>query len=144
MRQQCFTSAACRIRKGTRTRSPDTLTSANNLATLYSDQGKYDEAAVLYKRSFAGREKALGPDHPHTLRSANNLANLYKVQRKYDEAAVLYKRSFAGHEKGLGPDHLTRYICQKPRTLYSDQANMMRQQCSTSGKLCRIRKGTRT
>ena len=74
---------------------PSTLTSANNLAHLYSDQGKYDEAAVLYKRSFAGSEKALGPDHPDTLTSANNLTMLYSNQGKYDEAAVLYKCSFA-------------------------------------------------
>jgi tetratricopeptide (TPR) repeat protein len=84
---------------------PDTLTFTNNLALLYSAQGKYDEAAVLYQRSFAGYKKALGPDHPSTLTSANNLAGLYEDQGKYDEAAVLYQRSFAGREKALGPDH---------------------------------------
>lgn len=35
----------------------------NNLTVLYHNQGKYSEAELLYKRSLAIYEKALGPDH---------------------------------------------------------------------------------
>ena len=38
--------------------------SLNNLAALYQAQGNYAEAAPLYRRSLANREKALGPEHP--------------------------------------------------------------------------------
>ena len=43
---------------------PMSRRSLNNLAVLYSDQGRYAEAEPLYKRALAIREKALGPDHP--------------------------------------------------------------------------------
>src|SRR5262245_29781933 len=36
----------------------------NNLAELYSKQGRYAEAEPLHKRSLAIKEKALGPNDP--------------------------------------------------------------------------------
>ena len=54
---------------------PEVATSLNNLAVLYSAQGKYAEAEPLYKRSLAIHEKALGPDHPDVAISLNNLAD---------------------------------------------------------------------
>ena len=83
----------------------DTLTSANNLATVYICQAKYDEAEVLHRRAVAGREKPLGHEHPTTLTSASNLAIVYSHQRKCDEAEVLQQRTFAACEKTLGRDH---------------------------------------
>jgi tetratricopeptide (TPR) repeat protein len=70
---------------------PDTAQSLNNLASLYDDQGKYDEAEPLYKQALAIREKALSSEHPDTASSMNNLAWLYDDQGKYDEAEPLYK-----------------------------------------------------
>jgi len=113
----------CRIRKGTRTDHPTTLTSANNLALLYYKQGKYDEAAVLYKRSFAGCEKA---EDLITLTRSHlppTSANLNQVQGKYDERQCS-KRSFAGREKALGPITLTRSHLQQPRTSVSSSRQM--------------------
>jgi hypothetical protein len=40
---------------------PDVAVSLNNLAELYSGQGRYAEAEPLNKRAFAIREKALAP-----------------------------------------------------------------------------------
>ena len=82
--------------------SPQSL---NNLAALYSDQGRYAEAEPLYKRALAICEKALGPDHPDVGSSLNNLAALYRDQGRYAEAEPLFKRSLAIREKALGPDH---------------------------------------
>ena len=42
----------------------------------YIAQGKLEEAAPLYKRSRAIREKVLGPDHPDVAQSLNNEALL--------------------------------------------------------------------
>ncbi len=36
----------------------------NNLALLYSEQGKYAEAEPLYKRALEIDKKTFGPDHP--------------------------------------------------------------------------------
>jgi tetratricopeptide (TPR) repeat protein len=84
---------------------PDTATSLNDFALLYTYQGKYEEAEPLYKRALAIWEKALGPDNPNTANSLNNLALLYHNQRKYEEAEPLYKRALAICEKVLGPYH---------------------------------------
>jgi hypothetical protein len=40
---------------------PSTLTSASNFAIWYSEQSKYDEAAMLCRRAFDGRKDKLGP-----------------------------------------------------------------------------------
>jgi len=59
---------------------PDVATSLNNLAMLYKDQGRYQEAEPLLKRALGIREKFLGPDHPDLADSFNNLALLYYIQ----------------------------------------------------------------
>jgi len=41
---------------------PSTDFLLDNLAILYADQGKYEEAELLYQRALAIKEKALGPD----------------------------------------------------------------------------------
>ncbi len=84
---------------------PRLATSLNNLAGLYHQQGKYNEAEPLYKRSLAIVEKALGHEHPHVATSLNNLAELYRFQGKFVDAEQLYKRSLAIREKALGPAH---------------------------------------
>ena len=77
----------------------------NDLALLYDNQGRYDEAEPLYKRALAIREKALGTDHPDVARSLNDLGSLYYQQGRYVDAEPLHKRSLAISEKALGRDH---------------------------------------
>ena len=84
---------------------PDTLTSVNNLASLYESQGRYGEAEPLYLRALAASEKVLGPEHPDTLGSVNNLAGLYQSQERYEEAELLLRRALVGCEKVFGPKH---------------------------------------
>jgi len=82
-----------------------TATSLNNLAFLYENQAKYDQAEPLCLRALEIREKLLGPEHPVVATSFNNLAALYDSQAKYDQAEPLYKRSLEISEKQLGPEH---------------------------------------
>ncbi|KAN0070370.1 hypothetical protein V8E54_011239 [Elaphomyces granulatus] len=77
----------------------------HNLAFLYADQGKLDEAEKMYQRALQGYEKALGPDHTSTLDTVNNLGILYADQGKLDEAEKMYQRALQGKEKALGPGH---------------------------------------
>ena len=60
----------------------DTAQSLNNLAALYDNQGKYEQAEKLYQRALAIAEKALGPDHPATKIVRSNLAALRRAQDK--------------------------------------------------------------
>jgi tetratricopeptide (TPR) repeat protein len=68
---------------------PSVAQSLNNLAALYDNQGKYEQALPLYERSLAIREKVLGEHHPDVAQSLNNLAALYYNQGKYEQALPL-------------------------------------------------------
>jgi serine/threonine protein kinase/tetratricopeptide (TPR) repeat protein len=84
---------------------PDTLTSVNDLATLFEAKADYTAAEPLYERALAGRERVLGADHPDTLGSINNLAQMYAAVGKFEAAEPLLKRALAGQERVFGPDH---------------------------------------
>lgn len=82
---------------------PDTATSLNNLAEVYSLIGAYDKAEPLYQRALTIREKALGPDHPDTAASLNGLAMLYHATGAYDKAYKFYQRALTIIKKAPGP-----------------------------------------
>ncbi|KAF3150476.1 hypothetical protein TWF594_009120 [Orbilia oligospora] len=63
---------------------PSTLSTIHNIAVVFDNQGKYDEA--MYKRALAGKEKVLGKDHPSTLDTVHNIAVIFDNQGRYDEA----------------------------------------------------------
>ena len=78
---------------------------AFELAVLYDEQGKYDEAKAMHERVLAGKERTLGADHPDTLATVHSLATVLKQQGKLDEAKAMYERALAGQERTLGADH---------------------------------------
>jgi hypothetical protein len=59
----------------------DTASSLNNLATLLSDQGSYEEARPYLERALAIYEKVLGEEHPYTKQVRQNLTTLDAHQR---------------------------------------------------------------
>jgi tetratricopeptide (TPR) repeat protein len=77
----------------------------NDLALVYADQSRYEEAEPLYRRSLEIKEKTLGKDHPSVATTLNNLAGLYRQQGRYEEAEPLYKRSLEIWEQSLGKEH---------------------------------------
>jgi Tetratricopeptide repeat len=46
---------------------PDTLTSMNNLAISYGNQGRLMEAVELHEKVLKVRKRTLGVEHPDTL-----------------------------------------------------------------------------
>jgi tetratricopeptide (TPR) repeat protein len=72
---------------------PDTLTSMNDLAFIFYNQGKYEAAEPLYEETLRMSVKVLGKEHPDTLISMNNLALLFHGQGKYEAAEPLYKET---------------------------------------------------
>jgi len=68
---------------------PDTATSLNNLAALYSDQGKDEQAEPLYQRALAIRERVLGAEHPSTRATRKNYAELLQKMGRGTETAEL-------------------------------------------------------
>ena len=76
----------------------DTLVTVSNLAHLYYDIGRYQEAEVLFERALAGFEKLLGSNDPSTLGAMNNLANILKKRGQYRAARRLYRTAKAGKQ----------------------------------------------
>jgi tetratricopeptide (TPR) repeat protein len=72
---------------------------------LYNEQGRYADAELLFKRSLAIWEKALGPEHPDVAAALNNLAMFYNSQGRYADVEPLLKRCLTIKEKAFGPDH---------------------------------------
>ena len=58
--------------------NPYTAFSLNDLALLYTSQGKFVQAEPLFQRALAIREQQLGPEHPYTASSLHDLAFLYQ------------------------------------------------------------------
>ena len=81
------------------------LSTVNNLGTMYRDQGKLAEAEEMYSRALARCEKALGPDHTLTLATVYNLGTLYCDQGKLAEAEEMYQRALMEFRKSLGSEH---------------------------------------
>lgn len=64
----------------------NTLSSMNNLASVYSQLGRYEEAERLHKDVLQARRSLLGLEHPNTLTSIRNLAFTYQYQGLFKEA----------------------------------------------------------
>ena len=79
-------AAAFKEAEGFGPEDPRLAKSLNNLAEVYSAQGRYANAEPLFKRALAIYEKALGPEHPNVATGLNNLALLYNAQGRYAEA----------------------------------------------------------
>jgi tetratricopeptide (TPR) repeat protein len=73
------------------------LSAANNLGTLYEEQGKLGEAERMYGRALRGYGEVLGPKHKLMLAIIGNLGNLYSGQDKLGEAEKVYVRALQGY-----------------------------------------------
>ncbi|KAF2725921.1 hypothetical protein K431DRAFT_214502 [Polychaeton citri CBS 116435] len=84
---------------------PDTLSSMNNLASTYRNQGRWKEAEQLDAKVVETRSAVLGAEHPDTLTSMNNLASTYYDQNRWTESEELQLQVVDGCKKSLGPQH---------------------------------------
>ena len=53
----------------------------NDLAIIYSNQGRYDEAVKKYAEALNICEKTMGREHPTYIFYLNNLATAYSISR---------------------------------------------------------------
>ena len=67
---------------------PDVATTYNNMALVYTKQGKYNEALAMYEKALSIRLKKLGDDHP---RVADTYVNIGIV---YDEKLKKYNKNY--------------------------------------------------
>ena len=78
-----------------RAEHPGTLTTANNLASSLSRQGKHAEAEEMRREVLAVRKRVLGAEHPSTLQTAHNLASSLSHQGKHAEAEEVLREVLA-------------------------------------------------
>ncbi|MCY1141965.1 FxSxx-COOH system tetratricopeptide repeat protein [Actinoplanes sp. Pm04-4] len=84
---------------------PDTLNSANNLATALRDLGRYEQARRLDEDTLAQRRQLFGGDHPDTLSAASNLANSLRSLGRHEQARRLDEDTLARSRRAMGDDH---------------------------------------
>ena len=89
----------------------ETWTSMLNLAHIYTDQDRHEEAEKLELQVLKLSQNLLGEKDPETLRSMHNLAVTYNKQCRWDEAEKLSLEVIKLQEGRIGKEH--------PDTLYS-------------------------
>ena len=87
---------------GEEKRIQDTL---NDLAFILSQQGKYDETEVIYKRILSEKTVHYGPEHEETRRTLWNLALTYREQCDFVNAEAKYSELFGMQARILGENH---------------------------------------
>ncbi|WP_395829632.1 tetratricopeptide repeat protein [Archangium violaceum] len=81
---------------------PDVASSLNNLASLYFDQGRYEQAEPLLQRALAIHEATLGENHPRLADVLLDLAAVYVQQGHYTRAEPPLRRALAIREMEPG------------------------------------------
>src|SRR5262249_4143207 len=81
---------------------PDTATSLNNLAGLYTSQGKYTEAEPLYQWAVKVSMASLGMEHPQTQQILmNHLTLLSHIHTDGDVEALLQLLAQGEQDDGM-------------------------------------------
>jgi tetratricopeptide (TPR) repeat protein len=81
--------------------------SMNNLARLYRDRGRYDEAEELYVKGLEIARRAMGEEDWSTVNSMYQLGVVYIQQGRYDEAEPLLIKSLEISGRLWGPEQAT-------------------------------------
>src|SRR3972149_7113426 len=79
----------------------------SNLALVYKDLGRYEEAVGLLDKALKSDIKNFGENHPTSVRIQSNLALVYKDLGRYEEAAILLEKALKSDIKNFGANHPT-------------------------------------
>jgi serine/threonine protein kinase len=86
-------------------RNPETLFTANRLASTLADAGNLVEAEKLLRATVDDQRRILGPKNQATLGSMNNLATVLDEQGHYADAEKLQRQILEIQRRVLGPEH---------------------------------------
>ncbi len=84
---------------------PNTLASMGNLASIYQNQGRWEEAEELEVQVIERRKRVLGVENPDTLTSMECLASTYRDQGRWKEAEELGIQLIETSVRVLGLEH---------------------------------------
>jgi tetratricopeptide (TPR) repeat protein len=83
----------------------------NNLAVVYDDLERYDDAAAIYRQVIEIRSRVLGPMHADTLDTRNNLGVTLRRMGRVDEAAEEVETAAFSMRETLGLEHRWTLRC---------------------------------
>jgi Tfp pilus assembly protein PilF len=72
---------------------PSILASMNNLASVLSDQGKYEQAEEMHRQTLMLKEMVLSKEHTSTLTGMNNLTWVLSDQGKYEQMEEMHRQA---------------------------------------------------
>jgi len=94
----------------------------SNLANIYTNQGFYDKALLLYNMELASNEKMLGNDNPGLAKIYNYLGVVHSYLGEYEKALEWHFKAQEIRERVLGYDHPdTAVTYNNIATIYSMQ-----------------------
>jgi len=103
---------------------PSLAHSLHNIAGLYRNQKKFDDALSYQRRSLELSTLTLGSQHPIVATSLNSLAGLYQAKGEYSDAHSYFECALAISEQVLGDKHPdVAMILFNQATLYMVQKN---------------------
>ncbi|KAG8762001.1 hypothetical protein FRC11_011755 [Ceratobasidium sp. 423] len=85
---------------------PETLTSMDNLATIYAGLGKWSEAEKMMVQVVDTKKRILGEEVPSTLGSMSNLADIYRRLGRLDQAKQMQVEVLTTRKRLLGEENL--------------------------------------
>lgn len=118
----------------------DTLTSMNNLASTYQDQGQRQKAEE--GQMMETRKMIPGPEHPSTLSSMNKLAFTWKAQGKNINALALLEECLRNRIENMGIDHPRTHSSLETLSQWSEDSSCsnyigkLQNNLSCSRRLC--------
>ncbi|KAG8464527.1 hypothetical protein KFE25_009895 [Diacronema lutheri] len=84
---------------------PEVACSMGDLANVYCDLGRFDDALEMYQHAHRIHGSSYGPEHVDTAGDLASLGLVYSVQGKHKEALPLLKSAYAILSKSLEQDH---------------------------------------
>ena len=81
---------------------PVTLSTSNDLAVMYLETGRYDEAEPLLLHVVAAQQAMYGESHPESMTAVGNLASTYMFQGRHSMAEPLYLEVLRSREEHAG------------------------------------------
>lgn len=107
--------------------NPVFLEPMGNLALVYYQQGKFDQAQPLYDDCVMISRTSYGEDHEKTLTLIDNLASVYHSMGNFDQAERLFRDSYEKRKEKLGENHPDTLISiNNLANLYSNQGKFDR------------------
>ena len=76
-----------------------------NLGTVFTEDGRYDEAQRVRQRALEILEATVGVEHPRFGGALDGTANVLHAAGSFEEAIETYRRALELRERTLGPDH---------------------------------------